>query len=101
MSIETGETVPEKGATTTGDRSRWLTAKVAVADAEAGGPHSSGIPALRSPSIMWAWSSGRSPGWRSRTNLSNRAGAIALAFSSASFASVVRPIWPSAAASTR
>ena len=60
-------------------------------------------PALPRPSSMWAWSSGRSPGWRSRTyprtQLSNPAGAIAMAFSSASFASAVRPIWPSAAAS--
>ena len=63
--------------------------------------HSSRHPALRRPSIMWAWSSGRTPGKRPRISLSTCSGAIAIAFSSASFASAVRPSWPSAAASTR
>jgi len=67
----------------------------------AGRPYPSGHPALRRPSIMWAWSSGRTPGRRLRISDSTCAGAIAIAFSSASFASAVRPSWPSAAASTR
>jgi hypothetical protein len=50
---------------------------------------------------MWAWSSGRIHGTRPRTYMSNEAGAIAMAFSSASLASAVRPIWPRAAASQR
>jgi hypothetical protein len=63
--------------------------------------HSSRQPALRRPSSTWAWSSGRTPGRRPRISASTCAGAIAIACSSASFASAVRPSWPSAAASTR
>lgn len=44
-----------------------------------GAPHSSGIPALRKPSSMWAWSSSRIQG--ARLYMSNEAGAIAMAFS--------------------
>ena len=51
--------------------------------------HSSRQPALRSPSSMWAWSSGRIHGTRPRTYISNEPGAIAMAFSSASLASAV------------
>jgi hypothetical protein len=48
-------------------------------------------PALRRPSSIWAWSSGRCHGTRRRTNMSKAAGAIAMAFASASFASSMRP----------
>ena len=51
--------------------------------------HSSFHPAFRRPSSRWAWSSGRSARWRPRTMFSNRFGAIAMAFTSASFASTV------------
>jgi hypothetical protein len=54
-------------------------------------PHSSGIPALRRPSSMWAWSSGRCQGTSLRTYRSNEAGEVAIAFSSAPLASTVRP----------
>jgi hypothetical protein len=64
-------------------------------------PHFSRKPALRSPSSMWAWSSGRLQGTRFFTYMSNAAGAIAIAFCSASFASSIWPSWPSAAASQR
>jgi len=58
-------------------------------------------PALRRPSSMCAWCSGRIYGTRLRTNISNEAGAIVIAFWSASFAPSVQPSWPSAAARQR
>jgi len=63
--------------------------------------YSSGSPALRNPSSMWAWSCGRCHGTRWRTNMSKAAGAIVMAFASISLASSMRPVWPSAAASQR
>jgi hypothetical protein len=45
--------------------------------------------------------SDRTPGKRPHISLSTCSGAIAIAFSGASFASAIRPSWPSAAASTR
>jgi hypothetical protein len=44
-------------------------------------------PALRRPSTMWAWSSGRCQGTRRRTYMSKEPGATAIAFSRAAFAS--------------
>jgi hypothetical protein len=58
-------------------------------------------PSLRRPSSRWAWSSDRYHGGRPRTYMSNAAGATAIAFSSATFASSVRPSCPSAAARKR
>ena len=58
-------------------------------------------PALRKPSTRWAWSSGRNHGALLRTYMSNAPGARETAFSNTSFASVVRPSWPSAAAGQR
>src|SRR6266487_7174411 len=58
-------------------------------------------PALRKPLTRWAWSSGRNHGALVRTYISNAAGARETAFSNASFASAVRPSWPSAAAYQR
>ena len=58
-------------------------------------------PALRRPSTRWAWSSGRNHGTRFCTYILNAAGATEMAFSSHSFASAVRPSWPSAAAGQR
>jgi hypothetical protein len=48
-------------------------------------------PALRRPSTMWAWSSGRIHGTRCRTYMSNEEGVMAMAFSNASFASSISP----------
>jgi hypothetical protein len=64
-------------------------------------PRQPSHPALRRPSSMWAWSSGRLQGTRSPTYMSNEAGAMAIASSSALFASSIRPSWPSAAARQR
>ena len=44
---------------------------------------------------------GRCQGTRRRTNMSKAVGAIAMAFANTSFASSMRPLWPSAAASQR
>jgi hypothetical protein len=58
-------------------------------------------PALRRPSTIWAWSSGRIHGTRLWTLVSNEAGKTVTAFSNASFASSIRPSCPNAAASHR
>ena len=58
-------------------------------------------PALPRPSTRCAWSSGRNHGALLRTYISNAPGARETAFSSSSFASAVRPSWPSAAADQR
>lgn len=58
-------------------------------------------PALLRPSTRCAWSCGRNHGALLRTYISKAPGARETAFSSSSFASAVRPSWPSAAADQR
>src|SRR6516162_777370 len=58
-------------------------------------------PALRRPSSIWAWSSGRIHGTRFLTYMSKEAGVIAIALVKASFASSMRPSAPRDAASHR